>query len=334
MVSATSAASSRDRLPSSRVDEREPLEYLRVLESHRGIDPVTTAREVPAIASWTVAFLTAVAATILLQGCAETVDVSTKAERSEVQRLGRDIAELRQSVQQIRGQLERIPSQAEQQLRAQAATTEQELAAQRRRAEAMNDTLTAIASRLEQIDARVDMLARMVTALRLSESKPPPRRPPTPSDTRASGEPGKLPSPSARPADVYTAANDELRKGHHLEAIARFQDFLRRYPRDPQAASAQLSIAEAYWVLARAHDTAGRRDQAREARLQAVREFKSVLGNYPKSDKVPTAVYREAQLLIELRDTAQAKGLLQYVITNYPAAPETRLAREQLQSLK
>ncbi|MBI2158664.1 MAG: tol-pal system protein YbgF, partial [Candidatus Rokubacteria bacterium] len=49
---------------------------------------------------------------------------------------------------------------------------------------------------------------------------------------------------------------------------------------------------------------------------------------------VPTALYKEALALLELKQPAIAQARLQYLVDNFPQAEETPLARERLASLK
>ena len=63
-------------------------------------------------------------------------------------------------------------------------------------------------------------------------------------------------------------------------------------------------------------------------------EFRKVLANYPRGEKVPTAVYKEALALIELKQPETAQQRLQYLVDNFPQAEEAPLARERLAALK
>ena len=59
-----------------------------------------------------------------------------------------------------------------------------------------------------------------------------------------------------------------------------------------------------------------------------------MLANYPRSDKAPAALYKEALVLVELKDPATAQARLQYLVDNFPQAEETPMARERLTALK
>ena len=122
--------------------------------------------------------------------------------------------------------------------------------------------------------------------------------------------------------------------GHGIAA-----EFLQRAPRQRErdhglAGNAQYWIGEAQLGLARSQANAGQGDRATQALEQAVQEFRKVVANYPRSDKAPAALYKEALTLIELKQPAVAQARLQYLVDNFPQAAEAPLAREQLAGLK
>lgn len=137
-----------------------------------------------------------------------------------------------------------------------------------------------------------------------------------------------------RPTDVYQAAYIDFSKGSYPLAIAGFREFLRRYPDHDLADNAQYWVGEAHFSLARTHVNAGEADKAREELEQAVQEFKKVVANYPRGDKAPTALYKEALALLDLKQPALAQQRLRYLVENFPQAEETPLARERLSNLQ
>ena len=74
--------------------------------------------------------------------------------------------------------------------------------------------------------------------------------------------------------------------------------------------------------------------QRTEALEQAVQEFRKVLANYPRSDKAPASLYKEALVLIELKQTDAAQQRLQYLVETFPQSEESALARERLAALR
>jgi len=84
---------------------------------------------------------------------------------------------------------------------------------------------------------------------------------------------------------------------------------------------------------ARAAATQGQADKAKEALQQAVQEYRKVFVNYPRGAQVPTALYKEALALEELKQVKLAQARLQYLVDNFPQSQEAPLARERLKSL-
>jgi len=132
--------------------------------------------------------------------------------------------------------------------------------------------------------------------------------------------------------ESYQAAYLDFSKGLYPLAVSGFRDFLRRFPDSPLADSAQYWIGEAYFSMARA--TASQPEKARENMEQAVQEFRKVVVSYPRGSKVPTALYKEALALVELKQTALAQSRLQYLVDHFPQSEEAPLAKERLAGLK
>ncbi len=141
-------------------------------------------------------------------------------------------------------------------------------------------------------------------------------------------------SGSVQPQDLYQTAYIDFSKGSYPLAIAGFREFLRRFPDHELAGNAQYWVGEAYFSQARSEANAGQAERAAKSLEGAIQEFRKVIANYPRGDKAPTALYKEALALIELKQPALAQARLQYLIDNFPQAEETPLAREQLASLK
>jgi tol-pal system protein YbgF len=157
----------------------------------------------------------------------------------------------------------------------------------------------------------------------------------TPPSMASAPPAGARPSTGAlQPQDSYQAAYIDFSKGSYSLAITGFREFLRRYPEHPLAANAQYWIGEAQLALARGYADSGQGDEATRSLQQAVQEFRKVLANYPRGDKAPAALYKEALVLIELKQPQLAQARLQYLIDNFPQSEETPLARERLASLK
>ena len=141
---------------------------------------------------------------------------------------------------------------------------------------------------------------------------------------------GNATTNALQPQDIYQTAYLDFSKGSYALAIAGFREFLRRFPDQALAGAAQYWIGEAHVSLARTEPA----PQAAEALEHALQEFRKVLANHPRSDKAPASIYKEALVLIELKQPEVAQQRLQYLVETFPQAPESALARERLAALK
>lgn len=297
-----------------------------------------------------VAALLAVAAVVA--GCAGVAEVTGTATQQDVTELRGDVAALQTSVRQLKAQVETLGSHVEGRLRDQAAEVERRAGALGGRVEGLATTVGQLTRRVEELSARVEALGRQLRSAAPprqapgalpSPGTPPagpapaPGTPPTAAvPVPAPGQaPGTRPSTgSLNPQDLYQAAYIDFSKGSYALAIAGFREFLRRYPEHDLSDNAQYWIGEAQLAIARSQADAGKSDLAGQALQQAVQEFRKVVANYPRGDKAPTALYKEALVLIELKQPQLAQQRLQYLVDNFPQAEETPLARERLAALK
>ncbi|OGL08645.1 MAG: hypothetical protein A3J45_10645 [Candidatus Rokubacteria bacterium RIFCSPHIGHO2_02_FULL_69_13] len=157
--------------------------------------------------------------------------------------------------------------------------------------------------------------------------------PPAPATPRPAPTPPRAPG-GPQPADVYQTAYIDFSKGSYPLAIQGFREFLRRFPDSDLANNAQYWVGEAYFSLARGYANQGQGDKVQGALEQAVQEFRKVIVNYPRGEKVPTALYKEALALLELKQPSLAEARLKYLLEHFPQSEEAPLARDRLASLK
>lgn len=146
--------------------------------------------------------------------------------------------------------------------------------------------------------------------------------------------PPPRPGSGATAEEAYQAAYLDFSRGRYELALSGFREFLRRYPDSPLADSAQYGIGESYYSLASAAAAESQPDKATRALEQSVQEFRKVIVMYPRGAKVPTALYKEALALAELKQTALARTRLQYLLDHFPQSEEAPLAKERLAALK
>lgn len=273
-----------------------------------------------------------------------------------------EVAQAQQAAQRAKSDAEAAALRAvDTRLRAQTTDGERDVTALNRRLDGLATTLTELTTRVEELSARVDTLNRQVrsggaptpSTATASPAQPPapsvatarPLTPATPAPTTSAPSTTATPTPpppvgqrpatnALQPQDIYQAAYIDFSKGSYALAMAGFREFLRRFPDHSLAGNAQYWIGEAYLSQARTAANAGQADRVTQELEAAVQEFRRVLANHPRSEKAPTALYKEALALIELKQPAVAQQRLEYLVANFPQAEETPLARERLTSLK
>jgi len=67
---------------------------------------------------------------------------------------------------------------------------------------------------------------------------------------------------------------------------------------------------------------------------QAILAFQRVIKKYPKGNKVPNAILRQALAFYEIKDKTSAKLLLKKLIKKYPKSNEAKIAKAKLRTIK
>jgi TolA-binding protein len=277
---------------------------------HRRIRPAGSLG-LPAVVFWVV----------LLSGCA-----SDDSAQHDIAQLRQDLNAVNLAVHRSKGETETVVGQLDRRTREQAAENTKQLQTLSARLDSLTAELNSLSARLDELAQRLDTLSRPAGGGSPPRPSPPPAPTPSPSGGgRSSG------GPSAE--ESYKAAYLDFSKGNYSLAIASFREFVRRFPDAPQADGAQYWIGESYVASARAAATQGQADKAKEALQQAVQEYRKVFVNYPRGAQVPTALYKEALALEELKQIKLAQARLQYLVDNFPQSQEAPLARERLKSL-
>jgi tol-pal system protein YbgF len=281
-----------------------------------------------------------------LAGCAGVQEATGVATQQDLLQIRQDVAAAQQTATRAKADADAVSAQLKNRA---GGESDKKVAALSRQVDSLSETLTTLTGRVDELSTRLDTLTRQLRTSQapLMSGSAAPRSPSAaPSGSAAPASPGAAaPGPvaavpqrpsatSMQPQDLYQAAYIDFSKGSYSLAIAGFREFLRRYPDHELAGSAQYWIGEAYLSLARGFSDSAQSEKAKESLEQAVQEFKKVLANYPRADKVPTALYKEALALIDLKQPAQAQARLQYLVDNFPRSEENALARERLAALK
>ncbi|MCG8424933.1 MAG: tol-pal system protein YbgF [Proteobacteria bacterium] len=133
------------------------------------------------------------------------------------------------------------------------------------------------------------------------------------------GQPARSRPVSRDPVTAYKASYEALREDNHDRAIVGFRDFLARHPGHEYADNALYWLGEAFY------------DQ-RDYRT-ALAEFRKVVTEYPRGNKVPDALLKMGYCYLALGDAARARSTLADVIERHPNSGPAKLAARRLDSL-
>ena len=262
-------------------------------------------------------------AALAASGCASGAD---EAVQQDLAQMRRDLDALNLAAHRSRGETETVLSQLERRTREQSGDSARQLSAMNARIDGLTAEMNRLSARLDELAQRLDSQSRPQGAG--PGGRPAPSPVPTPSPSGGARSPG-----DGTAEESYKAAYLDFTKGNYTLAIAEFREFVRRHPDASQADGAQYWIGESYFSMGRAAASAGQAEKAREALEQSVQEFRKVFVNYPRGRQVPTALYKEALALVELKQVKVAQARLQYLVDNFPQSEEAPLARERLKNL-
>lgn len=130
----------------------------------------------------------------------------------------------------------------------------------------------------------------------------------------------KPPGESEEVKKNYEEALRLLDRKDYRASIARFKEFLKKYPESDYADNAQYWIGEGHYAL-REFD-------------QSILEFDAVRRKYLRGDKVPAALLKMGLAFAELGDKVDARLILQELVDRYPQSEEAVKARQKLKSLE
>ncbi|APZ05798.1 cell division protein CpoB [Kosakonia cowanii JCM 10956 = DSM 18146] len=108
-------------------------------------------------------------------------------------------------------------------------------------------------------------------------------------------------------------------KSRQDDALAAFQNFVKKYPDSTYVPNAN------YW-LGQLNYNKGKKDDA-------AYYFASVVKNFPKSPKAPDAMFKVGVIMQDKGDTAKAKAVYQQVVSKYPGTDGAKQAQKRLASM-
>ena len=206
-----------------------------------------------------------------------------------------DLGDLRENIQQLRGQLE---------------TLKKDMAQADKGNDEFKDRLDNIALKVNFIENFLEIGKKnSVSDVYDNGIKP-----------SGNGVAAKEPAKKQNKETMYAAAYQTFKDGHYDKSRTEFKNFLATYPNTEYAGNAQFWIGECYFF--------------EKNYEQAILEYEKVAKNYPKGNKVPLALLKQGFSFLNLNDKISAKLILQKVIKDFPNTNQARTARSKLQEIK
>ena len=165
-----------------------------------------------------------------------------------------------------------------------------------------------------QVNRQGQALTEILNQVKLLQA---PAAAPPSADGSAPG--GAAPPPSGQTLFNRAMSDSEDSSKRDL-AVAGYREFLRLYPNDQNAITAQYNLGNVYYAQ-------GKMDEA-------VAAFDAAIEQYPSNDHTtPGAYYMKGMALKTQKKTADAKASFNAVIKNFPKSEEAEQARAQLRLL-
>lgn len=128
----------------------------------------------------------------------------------------------------------------------------------------------------------------------------------------------ELPRPSD-PGAFLALAQQQQANGDRAVARQLYDEFLKKWPKDPRAAEASFQMGEL--------------QSADKRYREAVLSYGKVVQEFPKADRAPEALYRMAETLQQLELKDDARAALLDLVQKYPGSPAAKKAKAKLAEL-
>lgn len=251
---------------------------------------------------------------LLLAGCAPN-EQRIRLE-SEMDRLSGDVAELQQS----RGGKDGAQDRALRLLEERINTVQQENASSLAGSESIMNQLSALYSRMDDLESQFVICNQKVEVLGNSL-----QRLERPADTVPVIEGETEPSDSAgiqeagSPEELYRSAFADYRRGNYELAVIGFKAFLDKFAGNSAAGDAH------YWL--------GECQYASGEFEQAIKSYDRVIQNHPQNSHVRGAYLKKGYAYIESNQVALGVVQLYHIIDNFPETSEANLSQQRLQKM-
>ncbi len=251
----------------------------------------------------------------LFTGCAPNEQMIRM--ESEMDRLSTEVADLQQSGVQKNGNQDRALRLLEERIN----TVQQENASSLVSSETVMNQLSALYSRMDDLESQLAVCNQKVEVLGSSMQRM--ERPENMAPVLEDDEGGMADSPGIQetgtPEELYRSAFADYRRGNYELAVIGFKAFLEQYPGYSTAGDAH------YW-LGECHYANGDFDQA-------IKSYDRVIQNYSQNSHVRGAYLKKGYAYIESNQVALGVVQLYHIIDNFPGTSEANLSQQRLEKM-
>jgi tol-pal system protein YbgF len=181
----------------------------------------------------------------------------------------------------------------------------------------MSEVRNALSDLTTQVNRIQQQLTDVNNAVKVIQA--PPAAPP-PSNSNPDAGPGTAGAKNIPPAQVqFQNANADYSSGKLDLSASEFADFIRFYPDDPYAVTAQYFIGQAHY--------------AQQKWEQAAMDFDAVLERYPEGKMTPDAYFMKGMALKQGGRRNDAATEFKNLVKKYPRSDQAQQATEQLRAL-
>lgn len=238
----------------------------------------------------------------LIEKFGQTSENKEQNIRGQTANLRVEIESMREQIGSLNGRLEEVEYQIKQEKNAPGNTGASGLTELDR----IKEDTRVMNSRITSIEQYLDMGG----AAKSPAVKPAPAKVPAAS----------VPLSSLSEQELYDQAKQAFDADELEKAREGFQEFTRRFPNSQNADNAQFWIGEIYY-----------REKWYE---KAIVEYQKVVENYPKGNKVGSAMLKQGYAFLNIGDKANARIILKELINKYPDTTESQLAAQKLSQIK
>ncbi len=119
---------------------------------------------------------------------------------------------------------------------------------------------------------------------------------------------------------LYKNAKQTYERKDFTAAREKFKAFLAVYPKGELSDNAQFWIGESFY--------------SEKDYEKAIIAYDNVLKKFPKGDKIPSALLKQALCWLKLGDKTFAQSLLKRVIREHPRTQQAKIAKEKLKGVQ